>query len=147
MADLTAAQLTALTTEINTDPKALGYAGKTVAQRVTLINTVGGSNEKIGAGVVQGYQVMDQVVQSEFIGLTVANQNLFNCYVSSGQIDASNATVQANFLAMFPVATAPTTRANLIALVNRSASRAEVLFGAGTVVQVWEMARATGVPS
>jgi len=147
MADLTAAQLTALATEINTDPKALGYAGKTVAQRTTIINTVGASSEKIGAGVVQGWQLMDQVIQSEFIQLTVANQNLFLAYLAGGQIDASSANVQANFLAMFPSGTAPTTRANLIAFVNRSASRAEVLFGAGAVVSSWDMGRATGVPS
>ncbi len=147
MADLTNGQLTALGNEITNDPKLLGYAGKTVAQRVALINALGGSSETIGSGVIAGYQLMNQIVHSEFVLLSIPNQNLFMSYVACMQIDASNATVQANFLAMFPSLTAPTTRANLIAFVNRSASRAEILFGTGTVITTWDMGRATGVPT
>jgi hypothetical protein len=134
MADLTPAQLTTLATEINTDPKALGYAGKNNIQCAAILNTVGASAQNVGAGVVQAWQLMELVVQSEFIALTTANQNLFNCYVSSGAIDASNATVQANFLAIFTVAASPTTRANMVAFVNRSATRGEILFGSGTII-------------
>lgn len=141
MADLTASQLAVIAAEITNDPKGLGYPGKTVTQLTSLINTPGQSSEKVGAGVIQGWQLMDQIVQSEFIVLSVSNQNLFLAYAST-QVDASNATVQANFLAMFPVTTAPTTRANLIAFVNRSATRAEILLGSGAAVSYWDVSRA-----
>ena len=143
MADLSASQLITLANELNNDPKGLGYAGgKNNSQDANLLNTPGASNEKISAGLIPSWQVMDQIVQSEFILLTSPNQNLFLAYISAGYVDAASSTTQANFVAMFPTATAPTTHANLVALVNRPATRGEILFGAGTIINSWDVGRA-----
>ena len=147
---LTAAQRTSLATEINTDPKSLGYSpgSKNNVQIAAIINTVGASNEKLAAGVIPSYQVANAFVNSEIDALIAASPTLPSkllLYLATGQIDTNTTTganTRAAFLAMFPNGTAPTTRANLIALVDRLAARAEILFGVGVVVLVEDVSAA-----
>jgi len=145
MANLTPAQITALGTEITNDPKVLGYAGKTVAQRCALINAVGGSGEKINQGIVSAQFIMSQIVETEMAALTSTKLQELLVYVSAGMLDSGNTNVRTGLGNIFGVGT--TSRTNLLAAVDRSASRAEILFGSGAFVDTYEMGRATGVPS
>lgn len=134
MADLTPAQKTALASEINTDPRALGYAGKTNVQVAALLNTPGlaVADAKLNAGIVKTSALISGVVGSEFAALSVANQNLCQLYFGVAELDTSNANVRAGLGGIFGVGTA--TRTNLLAAVDRAPSRAETLFGAGFVI-------------
>jgi hypothetical protein len=131
VADLTPAQKTALASEINADPRALGYAGKTNVQVAALLNTPGlaAADAKLNAGIVKTSVLISAVVGSEFGALTAANQNLCQMYFGVAELDTSNVNVRAGLGGIFGVGTA--TRANLLAAVDRTPSRAEALFGAG----------------
>jgi len=151
MADLTAPQLVTLATEINTDPKALTYlpASKNNIQIASIINTVGASVETVRAGLVTSAQVMGAILLSELAASLTTQPQLFQFlyYISSGFVDFSNTNVRAAMVSLFPVGTAPTTRTNFQNLVDRPASRAEVLFGAGQIISPWDVGRALVRPA
>jgi hypothetical protein len=120
----------ALKNEIQIDPKVLGYAGKSDLEIANLMNTIGLSNEVINRGVIPSYEVINATVPSEWTALTTAEKQRYQTLTGAGQIDSSNTNVRATFQAMFGVATQ--TRANLTALLTKSASRAEAL-GLGSI--------------
>lgn len=134
MADLTPAQLTALASEINTDPKAVGYAAKTNKQIADLLNTRGlvVSDPKINAGIVSVQVLLNALVGTEVLTLTPAQSQALIIYFSGLTLDTSNANVRAGIGAIFGAGTQ--SRTNLQAAVDRTASRAETLFGAGTLI-------------
>lgn len=115
----------ALKNEINTDPKELGYEGKSPQEIANLMNTIGLSEETVNAGVLEAYKIVNALEANEVAALTSAQRELLNLIISAGQVDASNSKIQAFFLNLFGAGT--TTRTNLIAVSIRSASRAEVL--------------------
>lgn len=131
MADLTSAQLTALATELNTDPKALGYAGKTNIQDAALLNTVGASGETINPGTLPTWQVTAAIVGSEWTALTQANKDLLAFYLNQGTVDTTSANVRTAIGGLF---SAGATKTALLALVNRPATRGEILFGVNTAI-------------
>lgn len=129
---LTTAQRTALASEINTNPLGLAYSGKTNQQDADLLNTPGASSQTIDSGVVPSYQIWAAIVSAEWTALSAIQQQQLRDWVSGGYVDTSSSTVRAVFGALFGAQT--TTRANLMALTARPASRAEILFGRGTIV-------------
>lgn|GEM_PF-6768894 len=136
MADLTPAQLTTLATEINTDPRAVGYtpASKTNKQIADLLNTQGAGTTptKVNAGIVSVQVLLNSLVGTEVLALSAAASQALLIYFSGGSLDTSNANVRAGIAAIFAAGT--TSRANLVAAVDRFQSRAEVLFGTGVVL-------------
>ena len=67
------------------------------------------------------YQVLSTQFQSAFLALT-----------QSPVIDATQANIRSAFGAIFTTAGSPNSRANLIAIARRKATRAEKLFAVGT---------------
>lgn len=130
---LTGSQRTALATEINTDPKALGYSPGTKINKqiATIINTVGASNETVNPGTLPTWQVTAAIVDSEWTALTQAKKDLLAFYLNQGTVDTTSLNVRNGVGGVFA---AGATKTALIALVNRSATRAEVLFGVNVVV-------------
>lgn len=145
MADLTPAQLVALASEINADPKALAYAGKNNVAVAAILNTVGASGEKVNAGIVPAQVLLNAIDGVELDALTTGKKMTLQIYFSSGSVDSGNANVRAGLASVFAAGTA--SRTNLIAIVDRSGSRGEVLFGIGAIVQPWEVGRALGRPA
>lgn len=136
---------TALATEINTDPQALGYApfvaaGNDVAIADAL-NLVRASID-IDRDTIEAYEVIDATVPAEWTALNAAEKQRYQTITGAGKINVKNANVRSSFLAMFAAGT--TTRANLAALQSRDGSRAEQLFGAGTSISITDVARALG---
>lgn len=131
-----------LNTEIATDPQGLGYSGKTSPEIAALLNTIGLSNEQIGAGAVDGQELSKAVVISEYLSLTDAARAGWTAILTAGngQIDAGDALVVAQIAAIWGAGT--TTRANLLTLATRDASRAEVLFGSGVIIDKFDIAEA-----
>lgn len=144
MADLTGPQLTALATEINTDPKAVGYTpgSKTNRQIADLLNTlgIGTTPTKTNAGVVSVQVLLNSLVGSEVLVLTAAASQALLIYFSGGSLDAGNTNVRAGIGGIFGAATV--SRANLLAAVDRFQSRAEVLFGNGIALDQRDVSQA-----
>lgn len=118
-----------LKAEIDTDPMGLGYAGKTDPEVAELLNTVGLSGEKIDRDFVDGQEMMSVVVIPDYAVLSDIQRMGWSAIISAGtgMVDVNNAGTIAQITAIWGPGT--TTRDNLIALRQRDASRAEVLFG------------------
>ena len=128
----------ALLAELQADPQTLGYAALVAANNdkalADLLNdkTKGGTIDRV---TVSASELQSCVVGSEFLTLTVAQQNLWNAVLSAaadGGVRMSNANIRAQALAVWAGGT--TTRSNLGAAQTRAGSRAEVLWGEGTTV-------------
>ena len=113
--------LQALKTELTTDPLGRGYAGMTNTQVVTSLRT---ANRTVERRSVSGSQIYNAIVPSEFSALLATQQQLVRDVFGLGDtIDVRTGTnARAVMLAAFGAGT--TTRANLIALVQETVSRA-----------------------
>lgn len=131
-----------LKNEINTDPKALGYAGKSDYDTSVLLNTVGASNETIFTKYLAFEDFVAAIVRADYDALTgLPLAYLNNVLLGPGvRIESGNATLRSQIAALFPAGT--TTRTNLTNAASRSASRAEVLFGEGTYITDADVAKA-----
>jgi len=151
-------QLAVLKTELDTDPMTLGYAGTSHPEAAALLNTVGLSGETIPNASVPIHAVRD-VIGSQKDGATFAGiaewealsqgkRDLIMLIFSNGDtsIDITNTDVVNQILGVFTVGDAPVTRAALIALGTRSATRAEILFGANINVTAADVAEARQLP-
>lgn len=117
-----------LNTEITDDPLTLGYAGKTDPEIAAILNAVN-ENYEIDREAIDGQELQMAVVISEYVDLTDIQRMGWQALLSagSGVIAVADGRVKAQVAAIWGVGT--TTRANLVALQTRAASRAEVLIG------------------
>lgn len=137
---LTNEQLVTLKTELETDPKALGYAGKTDQEIADLLNTVGLSSETVNRGVIDSHEVVSACVNNDYKNLTADQKTHLTFITSAGQVNASDSKIKTVFQDMFGPTTE--TRDNLLALSTRPASRAEVLFNSNvSLVEVHKARR------
>lgn len=118
--------INALKTEIDTDPKSLGYAGKTDKEIADLMNEIGLSNEEILRGAVPAEEMLSAMVYDDLILLTDIQLQIIAIYTANGELDIANPNIQRIFKQIFPQGKA--SRDNLLALAYRVASRAEALF-------------------
>lgn len=135
---------TLLATEINTDPQTLGYApfvangsDQSIADMLNAPTaTTGWRND------VTPQEVLERIVGADFVLLPVGQQILAQLLFAQvgNRIDASKASIQNLFVAAFGTGTATTTA--LIAMAQKYYSRAEVLFGVGTHVSAYDIAKA-----
>jgi hypothetical protein len=138
-----------LTTELNTDPKSLGYApfiaGGNIVQLAGLLNSLTGN----GIGSVP----REPISADAFIGLindveldtlTIGKKQDLQIYEGAGMVDIGNINVQNWIDNAFPAGSAPITHTAMHNMFNRVASRAEVLFGAGTVITTEDVSTALG---
>jgi hypothetical protein len=86
-------------------------------------------------GPAPSHMVMSAIIGTEFASLAAGPRDYLMALVSAGLVDLSNDNVRSALGAAFPAGT--TSRANLIALADKTpASRAEQMFGVGTVITV-----------
>ena len=132
---------TALKAEIANDPNGLGYAGKTDQPVADLMNdpAKGGT---ITRGAITSQTVIDAVNPNEFAALTALQLQQLQVITSTGNVDVGNTNVQGQLGKLFTAAASPITRSAIIALASRPASRAEALFGSGTIIQASDVAQA-----
>jgi hypothetical protein len=122
--------LPALTAEINNDPKALGYAAlkdqpQALADRM---NEAGASGETITKDFVPVEDVVAAIVRADYDAAGPAGKTFLQEIVLRGsRVKVGDANVRASLAGIFTAGT--TSRANLLALSTRPASRAEILFG------------------
>lgn len=137
-------QLAQLKVELDADPKTLGYAGTSAPECADLLNEVGLLGDTIGNTSVPVYKVRDEILANEFTNVSAGKRDLILMLLGDGdlELDITNSKLVAQFMDTFTVATAPNTRAALIALATRDCSRAEFLFGADVVVNMFDVAEA-----
>ena len=128
--------LAALTTEVTTDPKALGYAalaGNAAAIAVRMNTSpepiAAGSQEQIFRARVASSDLLACIVLSEFAALTQANRDYCAMLFSTASVNTGDANVRTQLGSIFTAGT--TSRANLLAAAQKNASRAEALWGDG----------------
>lgn len=146
---LPANNLPALKTEIQTDPKALGYAGKDISTQANLINTVGLSHETVAEHSASGLSLLASLSLPELAAnppnaLTQWLLSMVAAVTAAQPVDPAVAPFTTLRDALFPAATYPTTHAALVALGTRPCARAEALFGAGAVVDSHDITLAMG---
>lgn len=138
---------TALATELNTDPKALGYKTSGVFKSdydISLIlNTPGASSETIFRAYTDTAEIVAGIVRSEWTALSAADkQFLTEVILTAPKLKTGDANLRASVAGVFAAGT--TSRTNLTAAASKSASRAEVLFGEGTTIGDQDVAKALG---
>lgn len=132
---------TQLATEINTDPRSLGYAGKSDYDISVLLNTPGASGETIFRTYTPIEDVIPCIVRSEFDSLAAAGKTYLDQVVFKGaKVKTGDATLRTQIAQLFPAGT--TTRTNLTNVASKAATRGEVLFGENTNITDLDVARA-----
>lgn len=118
---------TALKTEINTDPKGLGYSGKSDYEISVLMNTAGASSETLFKSYTPTEDLVACIVRSEFDALAAAGKTYLDMVFQAPKVKTGDATLRTQMGALFAAGT--TTRTNLTNSASRAATRAEILFG------------------
>lgn len=150
--ELTPEQLVTLKTELETDPKGLNYAaiidnmalGKhdRNLQIAVLLNEAGRSGETINVDSVPVKNIVAAIDTTEYAGLSVDQRTLLQSFLGASHFeigaagDNIRAIIEANFRS-----NAPNTADAFIALTQRPASRAEILFGERAKVIYWYVGR------
>ncbi len=120
----------ALLTELQIDPKGLGYRSQTTDGIVALLNTVGLSHETCANTAATMPEVLMAVDLGEWGKLTQPQRDYLTVVAQLPSVDLTNPAVEAKVGAIFP-ANGPTQQA-LNTLKTRPCSRAEALWGPGT---------------
>ncbi len=134
---MTDAELTILKTELDSDPELLGYTTDD-PYCVELLNEIrSGASYQLPNTSVLVSDVLDAIDASEVSAVEINGLQLFLARMQTvdGTVDISaGAPIIGQAAEIFTEADAPNSRAALYALINRDASRAEILFGAGVTV-------------
>jgi hypothetical protein len=138
----------ALKTELLTDPAALGYSGPFAAGQdqtcATLLNAVGaGAAFSLFKPTIATTDVQACLDPTEFTALTSTQLSQLTIMLAGGSVNTGAASVRTIMAGIFtPSGSFPNTRAALVAIAKQQGSRAEVLFGVGTVIQHSDIAKA-----
>lgn len=124
-----AVDLDTLKSEILNDPTGVGYAGKDDGRIADLLNRA--SIATIEPESIPAADAQKAVVGSEYIALTQGQQSLWISILTVQDIPVKNPRIRAQIASVWGPGTQ--TRANLVALQSRLASRVEILFGGGAV--------------
>jgi hypothetical protein len=134
-----------LAAEINGDPAALGYAAsvgagndQAVADALNLVRA--GASFQVSREPIATAFFLSNVAATEFLTLSAVKLAQLQCIVAAQAVDINDASTQAMLIGIFGNPSA--TRTNIIAILKRQASRAEVLFGRGAVVSASDVSNA-----
>src|SRR5437588_11027519 len=128
---------TTLANEINGDPLSLGYVTPKVNGNdqavANLLNALTGPGAaSIFRNDIQAKEIINAIVAADFAALTALQLQKLQVMTAQGVLDATVANIRTIFLAIFSGMT--NTVNALTTLASRTGSRAEVLFGTGTVI-------------
>lgn len=137
----TAFTLAGLASEIATDQLGLGYAGKDDPTVAGLLNLAPQPTPVSGwKNSIPIQQFVQAIVPADLLALTALQLQQLSfllTFSGGGAFDASNANTQALFGTIFAGKT--NTIAAFSALAAKSLSRAEVLWGSGTVISAMQI--------
>jgi hypothetical protein len=149
---LTPAQYTALATELNTDPKALGYAANVAAGKdganANLLNALNGGGTGAVFLTVTMQALLAALTSTADFDLLMAAGVVYNSVqtlIGLGPINFASTAMQAELTHLAVLATLSAgSKTAWTAAVSRAGSRAEVLFGAGTMITDYDVGHALG---
>lgn len=113
--------LIALKNEITTDPLALGYVGKNDEEVADLLNK---TQRPVDRETLDGGLLVASIVRSEYAALSATDKDYVRLVALASSIPLT-ATIKTELGQVFPAGSQ--TRANLVALLKRTGSRAEEL--------------------
>lgn len=126
----------ALADELNNDPDGIGYAAALASNDYNALRDLLAERRNqysvFRASVPMGdvYGAVDW--DGDFLNLSAEQRDAFRLVTSTDTLDAVSQNIQDVFTSFFPGGSE--TRTALLELVQRDASRAEDLFGVGTVI-------------
>jgi hypothetical protein len=129
--------IAALRTEINGDPKALGYATlRTLSNGpealAVKLNELGASAETLFKMYTPLEDIVAGIVRSEYDGLSAAGKDYLTVVMRAPRIKTGDSLLRGQIGAIFGAGM--TTRTNLTNIASRACSRAEALWGEGFAV-------------
>lgn len=132
-------------TEINTDPMSLGYAALGAQSNgpealAAKLNQPGASGQTVFKGYTATEDLIPAVILSEYVALSQANRDYLSMLFAPRQVKTGDSVLRTQIGSVFGVGT--TSRTNLVAAAQRSASRAEALWGEGTLITELQVAAA-----
>lgn len=137
-----------LASEINSDPGAYGYAAqKSAGSDSGIVALLNGPTKTVNPTVwrtsVAAAELLGCIVWSEVSTFTAVKWAAAQAMLTPGTVDASNANIRAFFAGAFAGATQ--TIANMTTIAKVAApTRAEELWGPGTVIGSIDVAKALG---
>jgi hypothetical protein len=114
----------ALKNEVDGDPASLGYAGKTNQQIVDLLNATN-TGRTLPNTAVPVQDIFNAIDNADWPAVASVSESKLQTLLQMPSIDASNANTRAIMSSIFGAGTQ--TRTNLLALANRTVSRAQEL--------------------
>ena len=146
------ADLTALKNEVDTDPTLIGYTPDNTESLLNQLNTF--EANEAGSGPTDSTRELDDVTipevsevidEAEYVALSEYDKDWVRTFIAQPAEGGTLRPFKGKFLEVFPGGT--TTRANAVLLLTvPDSSRAEVLWGSGTVItrDDWLLARENG---
>lgn len=125
---LSLAQVISLRAEVQNDPQGFGYGPLLAANDYAGILSALTQERpaiRIDRDIVPAYEVFEAIIPSEWATLTANERTRVQTILGMGAIDLRGANTRASFQAAFGPGT--TTRANLVALLQRQGTRLEQL--------------------
>lgn len=137
--------IAAITTELQTDPARLGYAPAMAAgDHNTLFGLL--NSQRAGGGFlvnrdpVVPEKLFAEIEPADFEAMTVTELTRLQVLMTLPRIDLADVSTKAIVDGLF--VNGALTRQNVAVLQKRAGSRAEVLFGEGTIVTLNQIAQA-----
>jgi len=135
--------IAALHTELTTDPVSMGYAtllqkanDQGVADLINSLTSAGAAS--VFRNDMRSQEFLNCITTTDFAALTQLNTSKLTMVLGPGVLDATNANLRAAVQALFSGATLTAMQA----IVSRTGSRAEALWGTGTVITAQQVGAA-----
>lgn len=124
--------LQALADELTSNPLGLGYTGDDAAD-AGLLNDPGASGETVRRSAIPMGEIYGQIDwDGEYLAMTPEKREAFQVITSTEYLDVTSQHIRDAFVAIFGAGS--TTLGGLQSILDRDASRAEILFGVGVRV-------------
>lgn len=135
-----------LKTELQTDPKVIGYAvlitqGNDQAVADLINARSGPGSASVFRNDVAPREIINAVASADFTAATQIIISKIQLMFQAAPLDCTLANVRGNLQGIFAASTVGTQNA-VTAVCSRTGSRAEVLFGAGIVVSAGDVGKA-----
>lgn len=124
--------LAALRAELLNDPVGLGYADAAPDQKVVLVNSVPATFVSGWLDSAPTAAIRSRITKADYAALTAADRTYLGFLLSGDTLDLSSALIRTELGSLFPLGSQ--SRDAIVARFVRPLTRAEDLFGIGTVV-------------
>ena len=138
-----------LAREIENDPMGLGYAPHLAAGSdstlADILNAHTPPMTDVWRSLVPAREIVSCLVPDEVRTLSATDISLLSAVLGAGALDATSQNTRDLLFGLFPSETCPLTNKNITTVLTKPfPSRAEALWGEGTIISSLDVARALG---